>query len=235
MSPVYSSPKSGTAAAASAPARLAKDFDGQVLWRTTPDGTTYVVALKKGNLERYRVNDDGTVTLVDSSPRRFGRRWLIALFVVGGLLFVGAGIASESHPELTPLVVVGWLLWGAGVIIGGLGQDLERRAHRAYGGKGEWHWPTDLQGWEPRSSLQLAAVERIADDHAGSAYVHDAGARTVDVVGVRRGRVDRFWVDEQAASSSSRVVGRERGMSPNWFLEEPRSHSSSVFSPSSSP
>lgn len=196
MSPVYSSPKSGSAAAATTPARLAKEFDGHVLWRTTSDGTTYVVALRKGNLERYRVNDDGTATLVDSSPRRFGRRWLVALFVVGGLLFVGAGLASESHPDLVPLVVVGWLLWAAGIVIGGLGQDLPRRAHRAYGGKGQWHAPTNLRNWTPRSTAQLAAVERIADDHAGVAYVRDVGARAVDVVALGKGRVERYWVDE---------------------------------------
>jgi hypothetical protein len=196
VSPVYSSPKSGSAAAATTPARLAKEFDGHVLWRTTSDGTTYVVALRKGNLERYRVNDDGTTTRVDSSPRRLGRRWLVALFVVGGLLFVGAGIASESHPELTPLVVVGWLLWAAGIVIGGLGQDLPRRAHRAYGGKGQWHAPTDLWAWTPQSAAQLSAVERIADEHAGVAYVRDVGARSVDVVGVRKGRIERYWVDE---------------------------------------
>jgi hypothetical protein len=196
VSPVYSSPKSGSAVAATTPARLAREFDGHVLWHTTSDGTTYVVALRKGNLERYRVNEDGTATLVDSSSRRFGRRWLVALFVVGGLLFVGAGIASESHPELTPLVVVGWLLWIAGIVIGGLSQDLARRAHRAYGGKGQWHAPTDLRTWKPQSAAQLSAVERIADDHAGAAYVRDVGARTVDVVAVRKGRVERFWVDE---------------------------------------
>jgi hypothetical protein len=154
------------------------------------------VALRKGSLERYRVNDDGTATLVDSSSRRFGRRWLVALFVVGGLLFAGGGIASESHPELTPLVVVGWLLWVAGIVIGGLGQDLARRAHRAYGGKGQWHAPTDLRQWTPRSTAQLAAVERIADEHAGVAYVRDVGARTVDVLGVGKGRIERYWVDE---------------------------------------
>ena len=152
------------------------------LWRTTADGTTYVVALRKGSLERYWVDEDGTATLVDSTSRRFGRRWLVALFVVGGLLFAGGGIASESHPELTPLVVVGWLLWVAGIVIGGLGQDLARRAHRAYRGKGQWHAPTDLRQWAPRSTAQLAAVERIADEHVGVAYVRDVGARTVDVL-----------------------------------------------------
>ena len=207
MSPVYSSPKSGSAAAATTPARLAREFDRQVLWHTTSDGTTYVVTLRKGSLERYRVNEDGTATLVDSSSRRFGRRWLVALFVVGGLLFVGAGIASESHPELTPLVVVGWLLWMAGIVIGGLGQDLARRAHRAYGGKGQWHAPTDLRQWTPRSAAQLSAVERIADEHAGLAYVRDVGARTVDVVAERRGRVEQFWVDEHGGTSLLESTG----------------------------
>ena len=62
--------------------------------------------------------------------------------------------------------------------------------------KGEWHAPTNLRGWVPRYAEQLAAIERIADDHGGVAYVRDVGARTVDVVAVRKGRVERFWVDE---------------------------------------
>ncbi len=53
-----------------------------------------------------------------------------------------------------------------------------------------------MRAWTPRGTAQLSAVERIADEHAGVAYVRDVGARTVDVVAVRKGRVERFWVDE---------------------------------------
>jgi hypothetical protein len=156
------------------------------------------LSLRKGNLERYRVNDDGSVTLIDSSSGWFNRRWLYAMLAVGGLLFAGGGFASEAadKPGLAPVAIAGWVLWATAIVLGGLSEDLARRAHRAYGGKGEWHRPTDLRGWEPRHAEQLAAIERIADEHAGTAYVRDVGARTVDVVGVRKGRVERFWVDE---------------------------------------
>lgn len=198
MSPVYRSPSSGSAAAATTPARLARDFHGQVLWRTTREGTTEVVTLRDGILERYRVHEDGTVTLMDSSDRALGRRWTYAALAVGALLFVGGGLAADAgHPQMAVLVVAGWLLWVAGIVNGGLGEDLARRARKAYGGKGEWHAPTNLRDWMPRTSAQLAAVEQIADEHSGLALVSDVGARTVDVLAVRKGRVERYWVDEQ--------------------------------------
>jgi hypothetical protein len=160
MSPVYRSPRSGSAAAA-----------------TTPE--------------------DGTVTLIDSSDRALGRRWTYAALAIGALLFVGGGLAAEGHPQMAVLVVAGWLLWAAGIVHGGLGEDLARRARKAFGGKGEWHAPTNLRDWMPRTSAQLAAVEQIADEHSGLAFVSDVGARTVDVLAVRKGRVERYWVDEQ--------------------------------------
>ena len=163
-----------------------------------PDGTTYIATLRDGTLERYLVHEDGSTTLVDSSSGRFGRRWLYATLALGGILFVGGGLAADAtdRPGLAVVVVAGWLLWAAAIIVGGRGADLAGRAHRAYGGKDEWHFPTDLRGWEPRSSAQLAAIERIADEHAGVAYVRDVGARTVDVSAVGKGRVNRYWVDE---------------------------------------
>lgn len=198
MSPVYRSPSSGSAAAATTPARLARDFHGQVLWRTTREGTTEVVALRDGILERYRVHEDGTVTLVESSDRALGRRWTYAALAIGALLFVGGGLAADAgHPQMAVLVVAGWLLWVAGIVHGGLGEDLARRARKAYGGKGEWHAPTNLRDWMPRTSAQLAAVEQIAEEHSGLAFVSDVGARTVDVLAARKGHVERYWVDEQ--------------------------------------
>ena len=198
MSPVYSSPKSGSAAAATTPARLAKEFNEQVLWRTAPDGTTYVVTVRDGVLERYRVEEDGGATLVDTSRRSLARPWGYLALILGALLFVGAGLAAEAldDPRMAVLVVAGWLLFAAGIVVCGLSSDPSSRAHRAYGGKGEWHMPTNLRHWEPQSSEQLAAVERIADEHAGVAYVRDVGGRTIDVYAVRKGGVERFWVDE---------------------------------------
>jgi hypothetical protein len=201
VSPVYSSPKSGSAAAATAPARLAKQFDGQALWRTALDGTTEVVTLRKGVLERYRVHDDGTTTLMDSSDS-LGRRVGFGALALGGVLFVGAGLAGE-----TPLVVVGWLLWIAGMAALGFSQDVGSRAHRTYGGKGDWHTPTPLHDWTPRTSAQLGAVEQIAEEHGGVVYVSDVGERTVDVVAVKKGRVERYWIDEAGRAELAEAAG----------------------------
>jgi hypothetical protein len=208
LSPVYSSPKSGTTAAATAPARLAREFRGPTLWRTAPDGTTDVVTLRGDVLERYRVHEDGTATLLDSSDPLIGRRWGFTALAIGALFFVGGGLAAEAgHSRLVVLVVVGWLMWVAAIVVLGRGQDLDSRAHRAYGGKGEWHAPTDLRNWTPRTSAQLAEVEQIADEHAGTAYVRDVGARTVDVFAVRKGRVERYWVDESGRAEVAETSG----------------------------
>jgi hypothetical protein len=198
MSPVYSSPKSGSAAAATTPARLAQEFKGQALWRTAPDGTIYVVTLRGGVLERYRVHEDGSATLVDRAPS-LGRRWGFLALALGALLFIGGGLAAEALDDsrLGAVVVAGFALWVAGIVVGGRSQDLHARAHKAYGGKGEWQYPTNLRGWTPRTAAQLAAVEQIADEHEGTAFVSDLGGRTVDVLGVRKGRVERYWVDAE--------------------------------------
>jgi hypothetical protein len=77
------------------------------------------------------------------------------------------------------------------------------------GGQHEWHEPTDLHGWAPRTSAQLAAVEQIADDHDGRALVRDVGAATIDVCAPRKGALDWYVIDgegrvEQRPNSSRR-------------------------------
>lgn len=62
-----------------------------------------------------------------------------------------------------------------------------------------WHQPTDLHGWTPLSVAQLAAVERIADEHNGFALVRDRGETTIDVCAPRKGLLDRYTVDERGS------------------------------------
>jgi hypothetical protein len=116
----YRSPRFGTAAAATTPARLREQFDN-VLWRELPDGGIEVAARRKDHLERVRVNEEGSVSHVATVGLPSKRRQRHKLL--------------ESH--------------------------LGRRE--------EWHEPTDLKGWTPRTSAQLAAVEEIADKHGGLA------------------------------------------------------------------
>lgn len=59
-----------------------------------------------------------------------------------------------------------------------------------------WHEATQLNGWAPRSSAQLAAVERLANDHDGVAQVRDVGTATVDVLVTGWCRRKSYQVDQ---------------------------------------
>jgi hypothetical protein len=141
----YRSPRFGTAAAATTPARLREQFDN-VLWRELPDGGIEVAARRKDHLERVRVNEEGGVSHVATVALPSKRRQRHKLL--------------ESH--------------------------LGRRE--------EWHEPTDLKGWTPRTSAQLAAVEEIADEHGGLALVRDVGAATIEVCAPCRGALDYYVI-----------------------------------------
>jgi hypothetical protein len=191
MSPVYRSPRSGSAAAATTPARLAQEF-GEVLWRERPDGQIEVATMRDKQVERYVVHSDGSTTLVASSPPSAQARLIKPLMISGGVLCIAgfAGWAAVGSPNTLFLFFVGVALF---MLAGWLSYKADTLSQRL---EGEWHMPTNLRGWSPRSSEQLAAVEQIADDHDGVAYVRDLGARTADVVAMRRGRLEWYWVDD---------------------------------------
>lgn len=191
----FKSPSTASAEAAIAPAKLAAATeDAVVRWRTRSDGRLELVAMRGGLAERYLVNDDGTVAPAGSFPAPFWYRWgrrvslagwgisflsILAASAFGGSAFVGAG------------VVIGFALFGGGALAHSRAENLEQRLEG-----GGWHEPTDLHGWVPRSGRQLAAVERIADDHDGVAFVCDTGGRTVDVYAIRAGTLELYWIDE---------------------------------------
>jgi hypothetical protein len=204
MCPVFRSPSTRSVEAAITPARLADELDGAVLWRERPDGGLDVAVMHDGRIDRYVVHEDGSETLVGSSPpslpQRWGQRiamgaWAVALVTI---VVMGATDPDGTGPKsgLVALWFACFALFGIGGYLGSKRDDLEGRLKKLAGGGDDWHMPTKLNGWIPRSSAQLRAVERIADDHDGLALVHDLGARTVDVAGVRKGRLERYWVDE---------------------------------------
>ncbi len=193
MSQVYRSPSSGSAAAAVTPARLADDF-GSVVWRHGPDGQLEVARLRDGYVERYAVHDDGSTTLIESSPPPAWRPWLKPLMIAAVLLVIAGvvGVAATDSDKNGWPAPIGIVLAVVAAIARERALDLRTRL----GKKSDWHEPTNLHGWVPRSSAQLAAAERIADDHDGVAFVRDLGSRTADVVAMRAGRFEQYWVDE---------------------------------------
>ena len=186
----YRSPRTGSAAAATTPARLAQEF-GEVLWRERPDGGIEVATIRKGQVDLYAVNDDGSTALLKSSPPPLSRRLAPPAALLGIALFVG-GAATDNAWGAVP----GFILLLAVMVASARANNLAARL----GEKSEWHTPTALGEWTPRSSAQLEAVERIAEEHDGTAYVRDVGSRTVDVAAMRGGRFERYWVDELGRS-----------------------------------
>jgi hypothetical protein len=200
MSPTHRSPSSGSAAAATTPARVAEEFGGKAFWRQLPDGQIEVATLRDGVVERHLVHEDGSTTLVGTSPSPPAYRWRIPL-AIGAVLVVGTITAHNLSGTVDDPVTTAFFLVGVALLVmGGArrsnARNLDERIAKEEGGKTEWHPPTNLNGWLPRTSAQLAAVEQIADEHDGVAFVHDVGGRTVEVCAQRRGRIERYWVDE---------------------------------------
>jgi hypothetical protein len=198
---VFHSPQSGSAAAATTPERLARELDGNVRWRELPNGELEVATINEGRVDRYHVQPDGERVLVDASAAPFGHRSGRRLAIIGLLLIFASIAVSASTSETAGFVIflLGLGLGFAGLIARSRSDDLDARLKKIDKG-GEWHEPTNLHGWVPRSAEQLAAVERIADDHDGLAFVRDIGTRTIEVLAMRRGRLERYWVDEVGTS-----------------------------------
>lgn len=157
-----------------------------------PDGAIEV-AKREGEVDRYLVLADGSTTLLGSLPPPSGLRRGTPI-AIGGAVLIAFAIAMQALGVAGPVAVafVGWMLIVAGVGIRSLSADLTTRLKR----EGEWHTPTDLHGWLPRSVEQLGAVEEIADEHDGLAYVRELGSRTVEVQAMHKGLLEHFWVDE---------------------------------------
>ena len=204
MTRVYRSPRSGSAAAATTPARLAREFGGQVRWRERPSGEIEVAILRDGRVDRCLVDEDGSTTLLASSPSSSASLWGKPVCIAGFLLCLATIIVlGASDPDGKGSHAGGLLVFLAGIALAAIGgiaganaDDLSSRLKKLQVAEDEWHEPTNLGDWLPRSSEQLSAVERIADEHDGLAFVRDVGARTTDVCVMRKGHFERYWVDE---------------------------------------
>jgi hypothetical protein len=203
---VYRSPSTGSLAAATTPARLAQEFD-HVLWRELPVGGIEVAVRRKDTVDRLRVHEDGSTSHLASVALR-STGWANALAMTGMALAVVALGSSfvGADTSMLKLFFAGLALFLPGWLWALRSADVRSQL----GSKGDWHEPTDLNGWAPQTLAQLAAVERIADEHGGLALVRDVGEATIDVSAPRKGRLDRYILDssgvlEQIEEASSRL------------------------------
>jgi len=199
---VFRSPSSSTAAAATT-SLLYKEAEGRARWRELPDRAVEVATLdKRGQLERLRVEPDGaTSPLAPPTPPK--RRWAGPTAIVGLVLFLGTAIfigiqdadGQGEHPLGMIIILSGFALLAAGMILHSGARDIDSRVKRLYGKNASWYEPTNLNGWQPRSSAQLRAVEELADAHEGVALVRDVGGRTIEAYAGTSNRFEHYWVD----------------------------------------
>jgi len=85
-----------------------------------------------------------------------------------------------------------------------------------------WHIPTNLNGWAPRTSAQLGAVEAIADRHYGVTLVRDVGAATIDVCAEVGGSLDHYIVEDDGLTmKQSEQTPTSLAWPRNWLLRQP--------------
>src|SRR2546423_2882707 len=124
---IFRSPKSGSAAAATTPCRLAREFGGSARWRELPDGRIEVAFIRdNGYLERHVVLEDGQTSCLGSYEPGAGWSWGGHMLAVGLVLTVCAFLvlmvtdASGAALALTPFF---------GLALAGIG------GHARYGAK----------------------------------------------------------------------------------------------------
>ena len=197
MAKRYRLPPGQTVAAVVAPARIAEEAGAYTAWRERPDGSVEVATVSADGIRRWVVDENGTtVWLGQDSPPSPGR-WIYAVVLAGpaGIVvcaLVLAGLATRFLPErFAWLFLIGLAM--AASFVGLLLRFSPERLLQHMGG--EWHEPTMLEGWRPRTSAQLASVERLADKNGGVAKVREAAGEGVDVVVHRWGRRQLYFVD----------------------------------------
>src|SRR5439155_18246038 len=107
---------------------------------------------------RLRVHDDGSTSHLSGFALR-SSRWASVLWKVGFSLMA---LAMGLGPILAAAIVITLFLAGMALcVVDALVSwpVTVRWASRLGSG---WHRPTNLNGWEPRSSAQIAVVESIA-------------------------------------------------------------------------
>lgn len=199
MAKKYRSPSAPTAAAAAAPARLAEEYGGYALWHTRPNGGLEVATVRDGCLYRHLVHDDGTTSVIDYQRHQPSHHWAVPMSYAGfgfcALTLIGMIGGALSVEAGFLLFLGGMAVMGIGTVVNALDMDVAKRLNRRPETAGEWHEPSRLGGWAPRTLAQLAAVEQLADKHNGVARVRDASDEAVEVLVRRWGLPRHYLVD----------------------------------------
>ena len=115
--------------------------------------------------------------------------------------------APTSHANLLiPATVLGV----AGALGAVYANDFRTYLNRQLGEHHEWHVPTDLDGWTPRTTAQLAAVEDLADEHGGSARIAEHGLSTILVRLDRGARLHDYVLDDRGRVESHETTPPSR-------------------------
>ena len=201
MTTYYRSPRSGSVAAATTPARLAQEYDN-VLWRSLPDGGIEVAIQHEDRFEHLRVHDDGSTSQLASVALR-SSEWAkllgllsVSLIITGWVGLVVWDAATGTFDNAMLMVFLAGMALG---VVTSVAYWVVSDDWRSPLGSG-WHTPTNLNGWTPRTSAQLGAVEAIADRHGGRALVRDIGAATIDVCAKYLGGLEHYIVDDDGFS-----------------------------------
>jgi hypothetical protein len=198
------SPYLRTPEASSAPARLAQESNGEAWWRPVAEGGVEVATLRDGEFRRHRVKDDEGVMLVDRLPPTTLQCRGMRVMLTGWLLclasILAGGLAAERWNGLAPLAVggfaVGFVLFWVGGHASARASDVGERLKWMKETTCGWNVAPELDTWQPATTAQLRALEDIADDYGGVAYVRGDQLRVVEVLARRGLRVHRLWVDD---------------------------------------
>lgn len=182
--PRYRSPTSLPVAAAVIPARL-RETHNDVLWRELPGGEVEVAARMGKRVEHVRVHRDGTTTQLGTSMHH---RWLIKMGLFGALAACGALVVIVLGERALGFTLLA--LFIAFATADGYADSLPRHLKRRLGFSHEWHAPTRLHGWTPKTTAQLIAVEEISTSLGGPVHVATDAAFTEVVRGSNRYLLD---------------------------------------------
>lgn len=210
--PEFCSPTSVPLAAAIVPGGLAGRYK-QVLWRELPGGELEVAAKEGHRVVRLHVYSDGSATPMSSSIHRTRLRRTIAFLVPAA-----CGLAVLVFlPSRGLVFFLAFVLLMVALYAQGWAGSLENHLKRELAAAHEWHEPVKLHGWRPQTTSQLAAVEKIATEHDGTAFVSDTGAATIEVVAGRH----RYLLDTEGQvelhEKETGIRGIRRDKTRKWF------------------